>query len=151
MNEQLSDLYQELVLEHKRKPHNFRKMGTADKKIEGYNPLCGDRITLYVKLDGDKITDVAFQGAGCAISTASASMMTDAVKGKKPEEAEALFETFHNMVTSEPGSPVNADDLGDLEILAHVREFPNRVKCASLSWHALKAALKGRQASVSTE
>ena len=143
----LNELYQEVILDHNRRPRNFRTLDEG-RKQEGYNPLCGDRLTLYVKLEGDRIADVAFQGVGCAISKASASLMTDAVKGGTVEEARALFERFHHVVTTPPDQPV--EDLGKLSVLAGVREFPVRVKCASLAWHTLKAAL-AREARTSTE
>ena len=145
----LTDLYQEVILDHNRRPRNFREIGEASRRQEGYNPLCGDRLTLYVKLDGDRISDVAFQGTGCAISKASASLMTDALKGKTIDEARALFERFHEMITSAPEDEV--PDLGKLSVFAGVREFPTRVKCASLAWHTLKAAVSGEQETVSTE
>ena len=145
----LTDLYQEVILDHNRRPRNFRAMDEASRTQEGYNPLCGDRLTLYVKLDGDRIADVAFQGTGCAISKASASLMTEALKGKTVGEARELFEKFHEMVTSSPEDA--APDLGKLSVLAGVREYPTRVKCASLAWHTLKAAVAGEQGTVSTE
>lgn len=144
----LSELYQEVILDHNRKPRNFHELGDASHTAEGYNPLCGDRLTLYLKVDDGVIADVAFQGSGCAISKASASMMTDALKGKTVAEAQALFARFHRMVTTAPDQPV--EDLGKLSALAGVREFPVRVKCASLAWHTLKAALE-RQQKISTE
>ena len=147
---ELSELYQEVILDHNRRPHNFRVIDPASAKQEGYNPLCGDRLTLYLKLDGDVIRDVAFQGTGCAISKASASLMTDALKGKTVREARELFEQFHSMFTSTPGTPV--DDLGKLSVFAGVREFPTRIKCASLAWHTMKAAVAHESdAPVSTE
>jgi nitrogen fixation NifU-like protein len=146
---ELSDLYQEVILDHNRRPRNFRAIDEASRRQEGYNPLCGDRLTLYVKLDGDRISDVAFQGTGCAISKASASLMTEALKGKTVEEARALFERFHEMITSAPEDAVA--DLGKLSVFAGVREFPTRVKCASLAWHTLKAAVSGENQTVSTE
>ncbi len=146
---ELTDLYQEVILDHNRRPRNFRAIEQASRKQEGYNPLCGDRLTLYVKLEGDRIGDVSFQGTGCAISKASASLMTDAVKGKTVEEARALFERFHEMVTSSPESEV--PEIGKLAVLAGVREFPTRIKCASLAWHTLKAAVAGAEGPVSTE
>jgi nitrogen fixation NifU-like protein len=147
---ELNDLYQEVILDHNRRPHNFRVIESPSAKQEGYNPLCGDRLTLYLTLDGDRITDVAFQGSGCAISKASASLMTDAVKGKTVVEARELFERFHDMITSNPET--QAADLGKLSVLAGVREFPTRVKCASLAWHAMKAAVSDQpSAAVSTE
>lgn len=158
---ELSDLYQEVILDHNRRPHNFRVIESATAKQEGYNPLCGDRLTLYVTLDGDVIKDVAFQGSGCAISKASASLMTDALKGKTVAEARELFEQFHAMITSDPATPVEdlsteargaKVDLGKLSVLAGVREFPTRVKCASLAWHTMKAAVAHESdAPVSTE
>jgi nitrogen fixation NifU-like protein len=146
----LNDLYQEVILDHNRRPHNFRAIERPDAKQEGYNPLCGDRLTLYLTLDGDVIKDVAFQGSGCAISKASASLMTDALKGKTVPEARELFEQFHAMITSDPDTP--AADLGKLSVLAGVREYPTRVKCASLAWHTMKAAVAHEtDAPVSTE
>jgi len=136
---ELTDLYQEVILDHNRRPRNFHVLADASHTAEGYNPLCGDRLTLYLKLVDGVVADVAFEGAGCAISQASASMMTDAVKGKSIAEARALFERFHRMVTTPPEQPV--EDLGKLSALAGVREFPVRVKCASLAWHTLKAAM----------
>jgi nitrogen fixation NifU-like protein len=147
---ELNDLYQEVILDHNRRPHNFRVIDPASAKQEGYNPLCGDRLTLYLTLDGDVIKDVAFQGTGCAISKASASLMTDALKGKTVHEARELFEQFHDMITSTPGTPV--EDLGKLSVFAGVREFPTRIKCASLAWHTMKAAVAhDSDAPVSTE
>ena len=136
---ELSDLYQEVILDHNRRPHNFRVIDMPTAKQEGYNPLCGDRLTLYLTLDGNVIKDAAFQGQGCAISKASASLMTDAVKGKTVAEATELFEQFHAMITSDTETP--AADLGKLSVLAGVREFPTRIKCASLAWHTMKAAV----------
>jgi nitrogen fixation NifU-like protein len=144
----LSDLYQEVILDHNKRPRNFRTIESPTHRAEGYNPLCGDRLNLYVKVDGDVITDVAFQGTGCAISKASASLMTDAVKGHTVGEARELFERFRHVVTTPPDQPV--EDLGKLSVLAGVREFPVRVKCASLAWHTLKAALE-REQQASTE
>lgn len=135
----VNDLYQEVILDHNRRPHNFRVIDTPTAKQEGYNPLCGDRLTLYLTVDNDVITDVAFQGTGCAISKASASLMTDALKGRTVAEAHELFDRFHAMITSNPETP--ADDMGKLSVLAGVREFPTRVKCASLAWHTMKAAV----------
>jgi nitrogen fixation NifU-like protein len=144
----LSDLYQEVILDHNRRPRNFHALADASHTAEGYNPLCGDRLTLYLKVEGDVIADVGFEGAGCAISKASASMMTDVLKGRTVAEANALFDRFHRMVTTPPGQPV--EDMGKLSSLAGVREFPVRVKCASLAWHTLKAAM-ARKPEVSTE
>jgi nitrogen fixation NifU-like protein len=135
----INELYQEVILDHNRRPHNFRAIESPTAKQEGYNPLCGDRLTLYLTVENDVIKDVAFQGSGCAISKASASLMTDAVKGKTVAEARELFDRFHDMITSNPETP--ADDLGKLSVLAGVREFPTRIKCASLAWHTMKAAV----------
>jgi len=136
-------LYQELILEHNRKPRNFREIPDADRTVEGRNPLCGDALKLWVKLDNDRITDVSFMGTGCAISKASASLMTGAVKGKSREEAERIFDRFHRLVTGT--LPENErESLGSLRALGGVAKFPLRVKCASLAWHALHAALESK-------
>jgi nitrogen fixation NifU-like protein len=146
----LSDLYQEVILDHNRRPRNFRVIEPATAAQEGYNPLCGDRLTLYLTIDGGVITDVAFQGSGCAISKASASLMTEAVKGKTVDQARALFDTFHEMITSPPESPL--PEMGKLAVLSGVRDFPTRVKCAGLAWHTLKAAVSGHpEGPVTTE
>src|SRR5690349_17763442 len=154
MTKNLDALYQELILEHNRKPRNFRKVEGADREVEGKNPLCGDQLTLFVKFDGDRVADIGFQtppGVGCASSKASASLMTVAVKGKTREEAEALFERFRDLVTGKLDS-TGADSLGALRALGGVSRFPMRVKCASLAWHALHAALAESSAGqVSTE
>ncbi len=145
----LSDLYQEVILDHSRHPHNYHVMQAATATAEGYNPLCGDQVTIYVKLSGDQISDVSFQGKGCAISKSSASVMTDLVKGKSQSEAQALFEQFHHLVTD-----VNApkpDETDKLAVFSGVAEFPARVKCASLAWHTLKSALEGKAQKVKTE
>jgi nitrogen fixation NifU-like protein len=147
---ELSDLYQEVILEHNKNPRNFREISDADQYADGKNPLCGDALRVYVSLEGDTVTDVAFKGSGCAISKASASMMTQAVKGKTKAEAEAIFGEFHAMVTGELDAEADDNNLGKLKIFAGVLEFPARVKCASLSWHTLNAALKGEDV-VSTE
>jgi nitrogen fixation NifU-like protein len=144
----LQDLYQEVILDHNRRPRNFRALD-AGHKAEGFNPLCGDRITVYLTVGHGVITDVAFQGSGCAISKASASLMTESVKGKTIAEAQALFERFQQMITAPADAPV--DDLGKLTVLAGVRQFPVRVKCASLAWHTLRAAANAPGAVVSTE
>jgi nitrogen fixation protein NifU and related proteins len=146
----LRDLYQEVILEHSKAPRNYRELKDADHKAEGYNPLCGDRFTVYLHLDGDSIRDISFQGSGCAISKASASMMTQSLKGKTRAEAEALFEKFHNVVTGRAENG-NQADLGKLAVFSGVSEFPTRVKCATLAWHTLQAALEGKQEAVSTE
>jgi len=137
------ELYQAVILDHNRRPRNFHALTEASHSAEGYNPLCGDRLTLYLKVSGDTIEDVSFEGAGCAISKASASMMTDALKGRSLAEATALFDRFHRMVTTPPSEPI--EDMGKLSSLAGVREFPVRVKCASLAWHTLKAALSNKR------
>ena len=148
---EINALYQEVILDHNKKPRNFKVLETATTAQEGHNPLCGDRLTLYLECDGDTIKDVAFQGSGCAISKASASMMTAAVKGKSKAEADTMFAEFHQMVKGELDPETQENHLGRLKIFAGVREFPARVKCASLSWHTLHAALEGEQAAVSTE
>jgi nitrogen fixation NifU-like protein len=145
----LRDLYQEVILEHSKQPRNYRELGDANHKAEGYNPLCGDHFTVYLKMEGDKIQDVSFQGSGCAISKASASMMTQSIKGKSKEEAETLFEKFHQLVTGAESGDREA--LGKLAVFAGVSEFPVRVKCATLAWHTLEAALEGKQEKVTTE
>ena len=144
----LNDLYQEVILDHNRRPRNFRRIEPASHYAEGYNPLCGDRFTIFMQITGDRIEDLAFEGSGCAISKASASLMTDRLKGSTVTEARELFERFHRMVTTPPDKDV--EDLGKLSVLAGVREFPVRVKCASLAWHTLKAAMD-RQEKTSTE
>ena len=147
---ELSDLYQEVILEHNKNPRNFREIEGAGRTATGNNPLCGDALRVYVDLDGDTVTDVSFKGSGCAISKASASMMTQTVKGKTRAEAEALFNEFHRMVTGDLDIESDENQLGKLKIFAGVLEFPARVKCASLSWHTLHAALHGDD-TVSTE
>lgn len=143
-------LYQEIILEHNRKPRNFREMEHADRTIQGHNPLCGDALTLWVKMDGEQIADVSFKGQGCAISKASASLMTTAVKGKTRVEAESLFERFHQLVLGELPEADQAA-LGSLRALGGVSKFPLRVKCASLAWHALHSALASSETAISTE
>jgi nitrogen fixation protein NifU and related proteins len=146
----LHDLYQEVILDHNRRPRNFHELPPPARRAEGFNPLCGDRLTLFVDLDGEVIRDVSFVGSGCAISKASASLMTEALKGKRVAEAEAIFDQFHAMVMSDPSVP--PVDLGKLSVLAGVREFPMRVKCASLAWHTLRAAVRAKtDTPVSTE
>ena len=147
---ELSDLYQEVILEHNKNPRNFREIEDADQYADGKNPLCGDALRVYISMDGDTVTDVAFKGSGCAISKASASMMTQAVKGKTKTQAETIFDEFHRMVLGEFDEDSDDNHLGKLKIFAGVREFPARVKCASLSWHTLNAALHGDDA-VTTE
>tara|TARA_R110002096_G_scaffold61468_10_gene152809 strand:- start:10525 stop:10971 length:447 start_codon:yes stop_codon:yes gene_type:complete len=148
MLDDLRDLYQEVIFDHNRNPRNFRVMEGADRQIDGFNPLCGDRLTLFIKLDDGKIVDASFQGQGCAISTASASLMTDIIKGQSEQEAQQLFALFHKMAT---GEQVEMDDLGKLAVLAGVCEYPARVKCATLPWHTLDALLKGAEEPVTTE
>ena len=148
MSGEIDDLYQEVILDHNRRPRNFRTLGQG-RKAEGFNPLCGDRITVYLNIDGGVIKDVSFQGTGCAISKASASLMTEAVKGKSIEEARALFDRFQGMITAPAETPL--DNLGKLTVLAGVRQFPVRVKCASLAWHTLRSAVEARDEMVSTE
>lgn len=145
----LRELYQDVILEHSKSPRNYRELPGANHKAEGYNPLCGDHFTLYLRLDGDVIRDITFQGSGCAISKASASMMTQSLKGKSREEAERLFEHFHSLVTGKGNG--NQRELGKLAVFSGVSEFPVRVKCATLAWHALHAALEGKEEAVSTE
>ena len=145
----LRELYQEVILEHSKAPRNYRELPSANHKAEGFNPLCGDHFMLYVDLDGDQIRDIAFQGSGCAISKASASMMTQSVKGKSKQEAEKLFSAFHKLVTGQTNG--NHADVGKLAAFSGVSEFPVRVKCATLAWHTLHAALEGKQDAVSTE
>ncbi len=147
---ELSELYQETILEHNKNPRNFREIEDADQTADGKNPLCGDALRVYVKMDGEVVGDVAFKGSGCAISKASASMMTQAVKGRTKAETEALFDEFHRMVTGGLDPEAEETHLGKLRVFAGVLEFPARVKCASLSWHTLNAALHGDE-SVSTE
>jgi len=147
---ELNELYQETILEHNKNPRNFREIEDAGKKALGNNPLCGDVLQIFVTMDGDKISDVAFKGSGCAISKASASMMTQAVKGRTSDEAGELFDEFTKMVRGEMDEEAEENHLGRLKVFAGVREFPARVKCASLSWHTLNAALHGDE-SVSTE
>jgi nitrogen fixation NifU-like protein len=147
---ELSELYQEVILDHNKKPRNFYKLEGANRHAEGYNPLCGDQITVFAKLNGDLIEEVSFQGSGCAISKASSSMMTSSIKGKTKREIEALYEKFHQMVTGKPHSPV-PPELGKLAVFSGVCEFPSRVKCATLAWHTLRAALEGKGETISTE
>ena len=147
----LADLYQQLIIDHNRNPRNCRPLDGANRWAEGDNPLCGDRIKLFLRVENDIIQDVGFQGSGCAISQAAASMMTQAVKGKPTGEAEALFRAFHGMVAGEPDAPADPKQLGKLAAFAGVRAFPARVKCASLPWHTLRAALAGTPEPVTTE
>ena len=145
----IKDLYQEIIVDHNRNPRNFGVIADADKTMEGFNPLCGDKLKLYIKIDGKNISDIAFDGTGCAISVASASLMTDAMKGKSIDEAETLFNNFHDLITTENG--IDSDHLGKLAVLAGVKDFPARVKCASLCWHTLHSALIDDDKPVTTE
>jgi nitrogen fixation NifU-like protein len=147
----LRELYQEVILDHNKRPRNFRVPDPVNRKAEGYNPLCGDKITVFLYVEGDVIKDLGFQGTGCAISKASASMMTDALKGKTLAEANTFFEQFHAMVTAPATSDVQSESLGKLAVLSGVREYPMRVKCASLAWHTMKAAMQAERDVVSTE
>jgi nitrogen fixation protein NifU and related proteins len=147
----LHDLYQEVILDHNKRPRNFGPLPDATQSAKGHNPLCGDRLTLSLRIAGDVIEKVSFEGSGCAISKASASLMTDAVKGKTIDEATTLFDQFHTMVTTPIDQPVDEDALGKLAVLAGVREYPARVKCASLAWHTLKSALTNPQEVAKTE
>jgi nitrogen fixation NifU-like protein len=147
----LSDLYQEVILDHNRRPRNFGPLAGATRIANGHNPLCGDRLKLYLRLDGDRIADISFEGSGCAISKASASLMTDAVKGGTIGDALMLFDRFRQVVTTPVDEPIDEASVGKLAVLAGVREFPARVKCASLAWHTLKAALEGADEPVKTE
>ncbi|HEV7241966.1 MAG TPA: SUF system NifU family Fe-S cluster assembly protein [Thermoanaerobaculia bacterium] len=146
----LRELYQQVILDHNKNPRNFREMEDATSRVDGYNPLCGDHYTVFLKTDGDTIAEVSFTGSGCAISKASASVMSSTVKGKSKEEAEHLFETFHRLVTGD-ASGLSASDLGRLAAFSGVSEFPARVKCATLAWHTLRSALEGSDEKVSTE
>jgi nitrogen fixation NifU-like protein len=150
----LSELYQQLILEHNKSPRNFKKLESPTHDADGYNPLCGDHYHIWLQLDGNRITDIGFQGSGCAISKSSASMMTSAVKGATVEEAKALFNTFHTVIMTKIGDTIpeeKIEELGSLGALAGVREFPARIKCASLAWHALNAALEQKEKNISTE
>jgi len=148
---ELRDLYQEVILDHNKSPHNYREMADASRIALGHNPLCGDKMKLYVRIEGDRIADVAFQGSGCAISKASASIMTDAIKGKTLAEAETLYGKFHDLVTGPPDVKADGAGLGKLAVFSGVREFPARVKCATLPWHTLEMALKSANEVAKTE
>jgi nitrogen fixation NifU-like protein len=140
----LRELYQEVILDHNKRPRNFGVLEEATHRADGHNPLCGDLLSVYVVIDGDEVKDVRFEGSGCAISTASASLMTEAIKGKSREEAEVLFQDFHELLTGDPSEAGEASSqLGKLAVFSGVREFPVRVKCATLAWHTLKSALEG--------
>lgn len=150
MSTELGDLYQQVIVDHSKRPRNFHQLEDATRKVEGHNPLCGDNLTLYLKLEGDVIKDVSFVGSGCAISTASASLLTESLKGKTLAQAEELFESFHDLVTGLQPPPEGAQ-LGKLKVFSGVCDYPTRVKCATLAWHTLRAALKGDAEEVSTE
>lgn len=147
----LRDLYQEVVVDHSKRPRNLRKMEGPHRTAKGYNPLCGDRVAVHVKLEDGRLNDVSFEGSGCAISTASASIMTEVLKGKTAEEAEALFERFHDLVTTGSAGNNGGPPLGKLAVFSNVNDYPARVKCATLVWHALHSALSGGDDVVSTE
>ena len=147
----LRDLYQEVILDHNKRPRNFGPMADATAQAQGHNPLCGDRVTVFVRLDGDRIADVSFEGSGCAISRASASLMTDSVKGGGVADADELFRKFQTLLTAGPASTPDLTDIGKLEVLAGVRDYPSRIKCATLAWHALQAAIHGAGRSVTSE
>ncbi len=151
MDAELKELYQQVILDHNKNPRNFRKIENANHFAEGYNPLCGDRLNIYVELEDGRIKDISFQGSGCAISKASASLMSSIVKGLPVEEAEKLFEKFHAVITGKITDEENIEELGKLAVFAGVKEFPSRVKCASLAWHTMIAAFKQEDKSVSTE
>jgi nitrogen fixation NifU-like protein len=147
----LRELYQELIIDHSKRPRNFRVLEGANRKSDGYNPLCGDKVTVFLELEGDRVKDIGFQGTGCAISTASASVMTESLKGKSLAQVEALFDMFHQLVTGKPPTAGTAPELGKLAVFSGVSEFPARVKCATLAWHTLHAAIQGQGEPVSTE
>ncbi len=147
----LRELYQEVILDHTKNPRNFHAIPDATAKSVGNNPLCGDRVTVYLKMEGDRIVDASFQGQGCAISKSSASLMTEAVKGRTRAEAEALFARFHELITGKGGAAADAKSLGKLAVFQGVSEFPLRVKCASLAWHTLKSALESKEGTVTLE
>jgi nitrogen fixation protein NifU and related proteins len=149
--DEMRELYQETILDHHRRPRNFRELENATHSSEGFNPLCGDRITVYLLVEGNTIREIAFTGSGCAICTASASVMTEMLTGKSFEEAETAFGRFHDLVTGDPTETADTEGLGKMAVFFGVREYPVRIKCATLAWHTLKAALAGKDESVSTE
>jgi nitrogen fixation protein NifU and related proteins len=150
--DELRELYQTTILDHNKKPRNFRVPGHVDRSADGHNPLCGDKLTVYLALDPDgRVRDIGFQGSGCAISTASASLMTEFVKGKSAAEVEAGFQRFHELLTSSPGSEIDMPELGKLAVFSGVREYPVRVKCATLAWHTMRAALANQGGTAKTE
>ena len=147
----LRDLYQEVILDHHKNPRNFRRIEHANREAEGFNPLCGDKLSVTMRIEDGVVKDIGFIGAGCAISTASASMMTESLKGRTEAEARALFERFHQLVTDHSGAQADPAALGKLAVFSGVRDYPVRVKCATLAWHTMRAALEGRQGTVATE
>lgn len=151
MDPELRELYQEVILDHNKSPRNFKKLETANKTAEGYNPLCGDKINIYLEVQNDIVKDISFIGSGCAISKASASIMSTIIKGKTIKEAEKLFGKFHDFITGRLNENESIEDLGKLAVLAGVKEFPVRVKCASLAWHTMISALKNENKTVTTE
>ena len=148
--DEMRDLYQETILDHNRSPRNFRKIEGAES-LEGFNPLCGDRMTIYIKMDGELIADIGFEGSGCAISKSSASIMTTIIKGLDKKSALEWFEKFHKLITRPLGAKIDSERFGKLLVFAQVSEYPSRVKCAGLAWHTLKSILDGKKESVSTE
>jgi nitrogen fixation NifU-like protein len=151
MTAELDELYQELIVDHSKRPHNFGKLEGASHQATGYNPLCGDKVTVFLKVENGVVQEAKFQGVGCAISTASASLMTEGLKGKTPAEVEKLFDTFHGLVTEGKTSDGAKEQLGKLRVFAGVKDFPVRVKCATLPWHTLRAALRGEEPDISVE
>jgi nitrogen fixation protein NifU and related proteins len=147
----LRDLYQEMILDHHRKPRNFHKLEHANRQADGFNPLCGDKLSVYLRIENGVVADIGFVGTGCAISTASASMMTESLKGKTEAEAKTIFENFHRLVTKHSEPQPDPAAMGKLAVFSGVREYPVRVKCATLAWHTMRAALEGRQETVATE
>jgi nitrogen fixation protein NifU and related proteins len=147
----LRELYQQVILDHHKKPRNFRKLEKANRQADGYNPLCGDKVSVYMEVEEGIIRDISFIGTGCAISTAAASMMTESLKGKSISDAELLFNCFHSLVTGDGNADFDASAMGKLAVFSGVREYPVRVKCASLAWHTMRAALEGRKDTVATE
>jgi nitrogen fixation NifU-like protein len=151
LDPELRELYQQVILDHNKSPRNFKKLETANRTAEGYNPLCGDKIDIFLDVEGDVVKDITFQGSGCAISKASASLMSEVVKGKSIEEAKKFFEKFHDLITGKLDDDESIEELGKLSVLAGVKEFPIRVKCASLAWHTMLSALKKESKTISTE
>ena len=147
----LRDLYQEVILDHNKKPRNFHRLEHANRQADGYNPLCGDKLSVFVQVENGIVKDIGFIGAGCAISTASASMMTESLKGRTESEAKAIFERFHHLVTNHSDPLPDPSTMGKLAVFSGVREYPVRVKCATLAWHTMRAALEGSKETVATE